>query len=497
MGQIVKKDKGSAPWQVKIRENLFWYREGALQKYAVKTTDVQEYRGAFRHPYVENGRSIGLALEVTDGSHGRWRLAEDVIPGAQVAEVSLTRNGKGVVLRQDTGQFEFDGICDELGNLHGQVVNLAHRSGHFVFLPASDDVTVRCPRHHAMERMSGLGKRRCSCDVCGKSICRDEPLFFTCHSCNYDTCGSCCGARLFTRLPAEHPVHLSSWAPLHFAAAAGHSEVAKLLISARANTMAKDVFGRTPLHWAAAAGVAFMVEMLAFEQGVGSQAAALADLHGFIPLKLVSPEMLRFAANSVDDTDQIHGNAVEVGRPEGTVPGDAGAAGLYTLAGERDGKPLYKRTDGPGWAVCWDKKTSRWGLYREKYEADSIQYESKSNTAKCPARGWVPVAAADPSPSFEEALPWRVGNMLLKATPACSRPKPYDLKAIAGGLPPLDEHRKKEGLQLTVSRTAAGGISITLPGGDAAPTELLQLLIMEMIRRGDLPPEPPPGCVLM
>lgn len=497
VGQIVKKDKGSAPWQVKIRENLFWYREGALQKYVVKTTDVQEYRGAFRHPYVENGRSIGLALEVTDGSHGRWRLAEDVIPGAQVAEVSLTRNGKGVVLRQDTGQFEFDGICDELGNLHGQVVNLAHRSGHFVFLPASDDVTVRCPRHHAMERMSGLGKRRCSCDVCGKSICRDEPLFFTCHSCNYDTCGSCCGARLFTRLPAEHPVHLSSWAPLHFAAAAGHSEVAKLLISARANTMAKDVFGRTPLHWAAAAGVAFMVEMLAFEQGVGSQAAALADLHGFIPLKLVSPEMLRFAANSVDDTDQIHGNAVEVGRPEGTVPGDAGAAGLYTLAGERDGKPLYKRTDGPGWAVCWDKKTSRWGLYREKYEADSIQYESKSNTAKCPARGWVPVAAADPSPSFEEALPWRVGNMLLKATPACSRPKPYDLKAIAGGLPPLDEHRKKEGLQLTVSRTAAGGISITLPGGDAAPTELLQLLIMEMIRRGDLPPEPPPGCVLM
>mmetsp|Transcript_56860 Transcript_56860/g.163245 ORF Transcript_56860/g.163245 Transcript_56860/m.163245 type:complete len:1237 (+) Transcript_56860:1-3711(+) len=497
VGQIVKKDKGAAPLQVKVRENMFWYREGAVQRYCVLRSQVMEFKGQFRHPYIDNGKPQGITIELETETQGRWLLDEDVLTGSQVADVTLTRDGRSIKLRDENGTMEFSGVCDERGNLHGQVIYLDHRSGQFVLLPANDDVTVRCPRGHAMERMSGLGKRRCTCDVCGKAICRDEPLFFTCFACNHDVCGKCCGARLLARLPAENPVHMSSWTPLHFAVAAGHTEVAKSLIDAKANILAKDVFGRTPLHWACAAGLSFMVELLlkhaaAGGDDSGEQAAAGTDAHGFIPLRLVPPEMLRFAG---DDAEVLHGNAIEVGRPEATPPGEAAVAGLYVLEREKDGRPLYRKPDPPGWAICWDDKTARWGLYRDNYEADCIQYENKANTKKPPVKGWSSVAAADPSPSFEEALPWRVGNRLVAATPEALRPKPYDLKAMTGCLPPLEEKRKREGIQLQVARTQLGGIAITLPDGQPAPQEIVELLILEMIRRGDLPPEPPPGCL--
>jgi len=488
VGHVVKKDKGSAPLQVKIRENLFWYRESALQKYGVITGEVKQYSGQFKHPYVENGRPIAFTVDMETATHGRWKLAEDVIPGFQTADVIMTREGKDVKIQQGGGATEFIGVVDEVGNLHGQVLHLNHKSGHFILIPAADNVTVFCPRHHAMERKDGLSSRQPSCDICGKDIAREEPIYFTCAACNYDVCSGCCGARLLARLPAEHPVHLNSWAPLHFAAAGGHREVVSQLLDVKAEVTVRDSVGRTPLHWACASGNSFMVELLL--KHAPPESVADPDAHGFLPWKLVPGEMLRF---SPEDRAEIHGNAVEVGRM--VAPGEAGVAGLYILDGDHNKKPLYKKTDPPGWAIGWDDKTNRWCIYKEKYEADCIQYVNKAKSKKCPVNGWTSVAALDPPPSFEEAFPWRVGNMLIDKMPEKSRPRPYDLKSVAGGLPPLEVKKTTRRLALTIARAANGGITLLLPGGEPAPSELVQLLILEMIRRGDLPAEPPQGCV--
>jgi len=387
---------------------------------------------------------------------------------------------------------KFSGVYDELGNLHGDVTFLNHRSGKFFLFSSSDDATVRCPRGHAAKRMNGLAKRKCTCDVCSKSIGREEPLYFTCFACNYDVCGTCCGAPLLGRLPPEQPLSLGSWAPLHFAVAAGHTEVAGALIEASADILAKDGAGRTPLHWASAAGLSPMVEMLLGRAKTKDVDITTAeDAYGFTPLRLAPPEMLRFAS---EDPEQIHGDAIEVGHPGNTPPGELAVAGIYTMQGQKDKRPLYKRSDGLGWAVCWDEQTSRWGLYREKYEAICIQYENRSNTPKCPVSGWVAVVAPDPSPSFEEVLPWRAGGALLAATDEELRPKPFELKTQASSLPALELPRGNADM-VRVRRTESGGIQIALPGGELPPQEFFEQLVAEMIRRGDLPPEPPPGCV--
>lgn len=48
------------------------------------------------------------------------------------------------------------------------------------------------------------------------------------------------------------PVH--GWTGLHWAAAAGHAEIVKMLIDAGATVNARDLHKSTPLHWAAALG---------------------------------------------------------------------------------------------------------------------------------------------------------------------------------------------------------------------------------------------------
>jgi ankyrin repeat protein len=42
---------------------------------------------------------------------------------------------------------------------------------------------------------------------------------------------------------------LNGWAPMHWAAAAGHSQATAALVNAQAPLMVADKTGRTALHW--------------------------------------------------------------------------------------------------------------------------------------------------------------------------------------------------------------------------------------------------------
>lgn len=495
VGTVIKKDGGKVPLQVKFKDSAFWYRDGAVCKYSTKTSTVNDFTGHFSHPYISSGKTIGLRVLLDTESTGRWLASEDGVLEAQGASITLSRDGRGITICDEASAMELVGRCDELDNIRGEVVVMRHRAGKFALAPTDRDATVRCPSGHAAFRNNGLSSRRATCDVCSKSVAREAPLYFTCHTCNYDVCSSCCSAPLLARLPAEQPVHLGSWSPLHFAAAAGHSDVVSALLSARSDPLVKDRSGRTPLHWASAAGSGFVVESLLTQEAAGSteSAAAAEDVYGLTALRLAPAEMLRFAGK---DGDQVWGPIAQVGRPAAGAPGDADAAGIYAIDGFRDERPIYKRSDGrgkPGWAICWDAQTARWGVYLDRYDASCIQYQSKQDTPKCPTQGWVSVIAPDPVPAFEEYMPWRAGASLLAATPISARLKPHELKSLSDALPSIEPHHHSRAL--VINRTNSGGIQIAIPEGGPPPQEFLAQLIMEMIRRGDLPAEPPPGCV--
>lgn len=55
---------------------------------------------------------------------------------------------------------------------------------------------------------------------------------------------------------------MNSITPLHFAAQAGHKQLAQLLISNGANVNAKDEHAVTPLHYAASEGQKELAELL-------------------------------------------------------------------------------------------------------------------------------------------------------------------------------------------------------------------------------------------
>jgi len=484
VGIVVKKDSGKVPYQVEAGGHKFWYRDGALCRHQVETPDnLKDWRGHLAHPFLAKGRTVAIRVQLDNEKTGKIaKGAEQAVP------ISVVRDGQNITIRQDDGTLELDGKIDELGSIQGRVIKDGFRSGtsssgNFCLMPAFQDATVRCPRGHAAKRMSPATWRPATCDVCSRPVKRDSPLSFCCRECNYDVCSSCCGAPLLVRLPAEHLINLGSLSPLHIAAAAGQADVVKVLLDARADPLAKDVRGRTPLHWAAAGGHGWTVEVLQACDRTGwpadvqeSGLASIADAHGYVPFSLLPEETLRFVCAE----EFLQGSSIEVGR---LACGEQAAAGVYKLEGERDGKPCYRRSFGAGWAVCWDKQTSRWGLYKERYDAACIQYQNKKNTPKCPIDGWEPVIASDPVPTFEELLPWRAACGLLKATPESSRPKPHELKKIVQSLTPLTSDQQNV--------VQIGDTTITLPPG--APS--LEALIAEMIRRGDLPPEPPPECL--
>jgi len=530
VGKVLKRDNGKVPYQVEFKNHKFWYREGALRRYEVLVPDmssVQEWSGQFLHPYIDSGRTLGIRIQVYSSTSGHCYFHEQNEP--VTIETSLADGT--VVFKSEN--LELRGNFTGAGTIRGKVVKLAHQSGNFVLMPSAQDGTIRCAACHATQRMTAYSQRSATCDICRRSIQAQEPLFFTCLQCDYDVCSACCGGSPLLRLPVDQPVTLGDWSPLHFAAAAGNAKVTQMLLDARADLHAKTCIGRTALHCAAAAGQGWVVEVLlerdppqhpylptmsggsasassssrapapleVSESGNSETDAAsaagsldediaeagiagIADKHGLMPLALAPFEMLRYACSP----GELQGQSIEVGRQAAGAPGEPAAAGIYKIHALRDGKPSYRKDGNIGWTIYWDKLTSRWGIYQESLDAGNIQYQRKSSSDRCPSSGWEAVIAPDPVPAFEEVLPWRAGTNLLAATPRRYQPKPHDLKKAVDAL-------KKNHVQLstvTISIVdAQSGITVGLPPG--APS--VEVLIEEMIRRGDLPPEPPSGCL--
>jgi len=487
VGRIIKKDKGKVPFQVQTGSHTFWYRDGALVKYRATTTSekITEWKGHLSHPFLGGDKTLKVQMQLKTETTGQLTVVDES------KDFTLTRNGADFRLCEEGGTLELVGKMDERGCVQGKVVKDGFRSslperGNFTLIPASQDATVRCPRGHPCERMSPFTWRPCTCDVCRKSIEMTEPFSFCCRQCNYDVCKSCCGAQLWARLPPERHINMAGLSPLHVAAATGHGDIVEALLAAKADPLGKDVHGRTPLHWAASCGHGWVLENLlkyAIANLPPESLTAVEDVHGHIPVSLASEELMRFVTG---EGEGLHGNFVEVDRPGDSGP--SGVSGIYRAQGKRNDRPIYIRRDGPGWAIYWDSNAKRWGLYRERYEAAFLQYQSKVDTPSCPKTGWELAVARDPLPVFKDVLPWRAGGALLEATPASLRPKPHVLRQIVQALPPL-------------ASTEAGVLNINLGelGTDARSfqtyLQALDALIQEMVRRGDLPSEAPPGCL--
>jgi len=343
--------------------------------------------------------------------------------------------------------------------------------------------------------VSGTWLSHLRCDSCQRSWRKTEQaILWSCRRCDYDSCPACSSVPPLVVLPSPpgklvtkvldeacnngltlQTTYLEGWTALHYAALAGRSGVVKRLLEMRASPACVDANGWTPLHWAAFSGHDGVIEELLRARASTEATGA----NGEVPLALAPPEMVRHAFDLALETFERGLPALKICV---TGSGDAEANGEYVRKGlTRNGRQTYIRDGQPLWAISWE--ADAWGIYKEKFHVDSLQYISKCTTPLCPMEGWEPVGAAAPEPTFTNGAPWRAGDALLQATPVKLRPN--DLKVAAGKLPPPEVPK-------ALSVFSQGGVSMPLPPG--IEPHMLPMILEEMVRRGDLP-EPPPECV--
>lgn len=387
----------------------------------------------------------------------------------------------------------------------------------------------RCTRGHPCERVAaGRTNRRPVCDGCRRSgLHQSQGVFWTCWACDHDLCQACGDvppvAALLDSETEElqkaleeglaEKTSLEEWTALHYAAACGRTAAAKALLEAGALATAEDSRGLLPLHWASLMGHGKLVEELL---AAGSSADA-ADSSGRVALSLLPTEFLRYAFvcdGTEGDVDAAAGSSevstdefiVQNGGSEEKPPPQPGARlpfGRYCRDGEASGRPRYRRMAPDGSCrVGWSEEHG-WAMYH----GSELLCRSEATTRRCPRIGWTWVQPPEgdgsaPPPVVLEELPWRAGNALLAATPIALRP-PH-VRAAVEALPKRQPRVAAPGAPVvTLSiggpdgqtreiHMPAPGSVVTGAGGMVHPP--FELLMQEMVRRGEMPPEPPAQC---
>lgn len=396
-----------------------------------------------------------------------------------------------------------------------------------------------CPRGHPLERLASTRcNRKPVCDKCRQQNIHHQAVFWTCWECDHDLCISCAQVPAIVCLPpgavpgtgfghAQLPDEilqalqcnggstlmtsdLGGWQPLHFAAVAGKRPVAAHLLQSAADPSAQDYRAMGPLHWAATLGHAAVVELL-LESGASAEAP---DVEGRLPLALIPPEALRYAfASEEADSREVCAHEVQVtgsGQADGVyvrLPGEDAATGSDTSPGGRRTRPKYQRADGVPFVIQW-QEDSGWCLCQlVGHESVCVFRSDVKDVFRCPTGAWVateivksPAGEARPVAQVSEALPWRAGALLLRATPPELRPPMLrtTVEALPARWPPAGAQTATQGrhaiagVNVTTMSFGPDGMRIEVPAGMAPPPPdaMLQALMDDMMRRGG----PPPAC---